>query len=109
MSMREQQQGLRFQAGSDWRDQGPSSASAEEKQTSGEIIPKAQEPGFGPASRGLLASCGLLEDRRYRPLRIRHYRQSANAFDAHRLDVESSAHLLGLGGQAVHVGDGEID
>ena len=33
--MREQQPRLRFQASSDWQDQGPSSASAEEKQTSG--------------------------------------------------------------------------
>jgi hypothetical protein len=51
----------------------------------------------------------LLEDRRHSPLRICHHRHAAHAFDAHRLDVESSAELFGLRGRGIHIGRREID
>jgi hypothetical protein len=46
--MREQQPGLGFQTSGDRRDQGPSSAGAEEKQTSRVIIskPRGREAGY---------------------------------------------------------------
>jgi len=46
--MREQQPGLGFQTSGDRRDQGPSSAGAEEKQTSRVIIskPRGKEAGY---------------------------------------------------------------
>src|ERR1700730_9545907 len=51
----------------------------------------------------------LLEHRRHRPLRIRHHRHPAHAFDTHRLNVESSADLFGLRSGGIHIGDREID
>jgi hypothetical protein len=45
--MREQQPGLGFQASNDRQDQGPSSAGAEEKQTSEVIIPNRAGFDFG--------------------------------------------------------------
>ena len=59
-------------------------------------------------TRGSLAR-RLLEDRRHRPLRICHHGHAAHAFNAHRLDVESSAELFGLPGRGVHIGDREIN
>ena len=49
--MGEQQPELRFRASSDRQDQGPSSASAEEKQTSGLDYIKAERDRFHPGSR----------------------------------------------------------
>jgi len=55
--MREQQPGLGFQASGDRRDQGPSSAGAEEKQTSTLIIskPRGKEAGASTVTTTRLA------------------------------------------------------